>query len=108
MTKATLRSGLTCTELRRRVSDSQATQVPPYDGTASLVSLGSPGGRVLSSNGVERSLRRFELPKDEPVFVAVPDVTTEALDYLDTLNVHLLRESTNRVVARTDDDIATN
>jgi hypothetical protein len=42
------------------------------------------------------------------VFVAVPDVTTEALEYLDSLNVRLLRESTYRVVVRTDDDIATN
>lgn len=39
---------------------------------------------------------------------ALPDVTAEALEYLDSLNVSLLRESTYRVVVRTDDDIATN
>jgi hypothetical protein len=108
VTKATIRSGLTYVELRRRVSESQASQVPPYDGTATLVTLGSARGRILSSSGIERSLRRLELPEDEPVFVAVPDVTTEALEYLDSRNVRLLRESTYRVVVRTDDDIATN
>ena len=82
--------------------------MPTYDGTASLVTLGSRRGRVLSSSGVERAIRHLELPKDEPVFVAVPDLTTEALAYLDSLDVRLLRESTFRVVARTDDDIATN
>jgi hypothetical protein len=108
MRKATIRSRLTHDELRRRVSDSQASQVPAYDGTATLVNLGSPRGRVLSSSGVERLIRHLELPKDELVFVAVPDVTPEALDYLHSLNVWLLRESTNRVVVRSDDDVATN
>lgn len=108
VTETAMRSGLTYVELRRRVSKSQATQVPPYDGTATLVTLGSARGCILSSSGVERALRRLELPEDEPVFVAVPDVTPEALEYLDSLNVRLLRESTYRVVVRSDDDIATN
>lgn len=108
MKKVTVISGLTCDELRGHVSGSQAAQVPPYEGTATLVGLGSPRGRTLSTSGVERALRRVELPKDEPVFVAVPDLTAEALAYLDSLNVRLLRESTSRVVVRTDEDVATN
>jgi hypothetical protein len=108
MKKIALTSGLKYEGLRRRVSESQAAQVPPYEGTATLVALRSSRGRILSTSGVERALRHVELPTDEPVFVAVPDVTAEALEYLDSLNVQLLRESTYRVVVRTDDDIATN
>jgi hypothetical protein len=37
--------------------------------------------------------------------VAVPDVTTEALEYLDSFDVRLLREP-HRVVVGTDDEIA--
>lgn len=69
---------------------------------------GVTSGRILSTRGVERALRNVDLGRCEPVFVGVPDVTADALEYLDSLNVRLLRESTYRVVVRTDEDMATN
>ena len=45
---------------------------------------------------------------DEPLFVAVPEVTTDALEYLEALQVRVLRDPPQSVVTRSDDDVARN
>jgi hypothetical protein len=106
MTKVSIRSGLPYEELRSLVRQTQAAQVSPYEGTATLVTLPRPRRRVLSSSGVARALRSVELPGDEPVFLAVPELTAEALDYLASLNVWLLRDPPQSVVTRSDYDVS--
>jgi hypothetical protein len=106
MTKVSIMSGLSYEELQSLVRGTQAWQVTPYDGTATLVTLPRPRRQVLSSSAVARALRGIELPRDEPVFVAVPELTVEALDLLASLNVRLLRDPPQSVVTRTDHDVS--
>jgi hypothetical protein len=104
--KATLKSGLTCEQLRKRVSQTQAAQALPFDGTATLVIVGR-SRRVLSTSGVARALRDVQIPDNDPVFVALPEVTADAVAYLQSLDVRVLRDPPQSVVTRIDDDVTT-
>jgi hypothetical protein len=83
--------------MRRRLTERQAAQLPKFEGTATLVTLRG-GARPISSAKVEGALRGVGLRGDEPVFVAVPAVTAEAISFLEELDVVLLREPPQNIV----------